>query len=220
YIKQFKKNYEELTSRLFKLYNETIFEKKLPEDMSITWNKRLLRTAGYCAYKRCHGKHVARIELSTKVCDNAERVRDTLIHELCHAAVWMLNQRTDGHGPYWKYWARKSNLSHPELPIISRCHNYSISTKYTYTCTQCGYQIGRHSKSLDTTKKVCGHCHGRFELMGTPGSKEGTPRTPNKFALFVKENYGSAKKTNSDFKHKEIMQLLSQQFAEKTKLDS
>ena len=33
-----------------------------------------------------------------------ERVRDTLIHELCHAAVWFLNGVNDGHGPHWKYW--------------------------------------------------------------------------------------------------------------------
>ncbi|KAK6172504.1 hypothetical protein SNE40_016140 [Patella caerulea] len=220
FTKQFKKTYEELTAILYKIYNETVFDLKLPEDLSIIWNKRLLRTAGYCAYKRVNGQHVSRIELSTKVCDTPERVRDTLIHELCHAAVWMLNKQTDGHGPYWKYWARKANVSHPYLPIISRCHDYSITTKYTYVCTQCGYQIGRHSKSLDTNRKLCGYCHGTFQLADTPGSKKGTPRTPNRFALFVKENYGSAKKGNTDFKHKDIMQLLSQQFAEKTKLDS
>jgi len=33
-----------------------------------------------------------------------ERVRDTLIHELCHAAVWFLNGVNDGHGSLWKYW--------------------------------------------------------------------------------------------------------------------
>jgi hypothetical protein len=33
-----------------------------------------------------------------------ERTRDTLIHELCHAAVWLINGTNGGHGPYWKYW--------------------------------------------------------------------------------------------------------------------
>lgn len=33
-----------------------------------------------------------------------ERLRDTLIHELCHAAAWLINGVHDGHGRYWKYW--------------------------------------------------------------------------------------------------------------------
>ena len=32
-------------------------------------------------------------------------------------------------------------------------------------CTKCGYEFGRHSKSLDMESKVCGKCHGRFELL-------------------------------------------------------
>lgn len=118
-----------------------------------------------------------------------ERVRDTLIHELCHAAVWLLHGKNDGHGPYWRIWycssnqslqeqmaktlrirliaeqwcvtfpwnvnfclaldllsfilfrAKKANLTHPEIPVIARCHSYSISTKYTYQCSKCGYRL-------------------------------------------------------------------------------
>lgn len=34
-----------------------------------------------------------------------ERVRDTLIHEMCHAAVWVIDGvRNGGHGPHWKAW--------------------------------------------------------------------------------------------------------------------
>ena len=33
-----------------------------------------------------------------------ERVRDTLIHELCHAIVWLEYQKSDGHGRLWKAW--------------------------------------------------------------------------------------------------------------------
>ena len=47
---------------------------QLPEDMSITWNSRLLKTAGFCAYKRNPAvgeSRNARIELSVKVCDSA-----------------------------------------------------------------------------------------------------------------------------------------------------
>jgi hypothetical protein len=37
--------------------------------------------------------------------------------------------------------AHKANLIHPDLPVISRCHNYKIQTKYTYKCVSCGYQL-------------------------------------------------------------------------------
>ncbi|XP_062566615.1 germ cell nuclear acidic protein-like [Saccostrea cucullata] len=227
YTKNFKKMKEDLTNRLFKLYNETVFENKLPEDLLILWNNRLLKTAGYCVYKKnakTQDSSSVRVELSTKVCDSPERVRDTLIHELCHAAVWLLHGKNDGHGPYWRIWAKKANLTHPEIPIIARCHSYSISTKYTYQCSKCGYSIGRHSKSLDTSRKVCGFCHGQFILINNrqmsqgSGSTPATPRTPNKFAMYVKENYGTMKEREKDLKHGEIMKLLGKAFTESNKI--
>ena len=34
---------------------------------------------------------VATIELSTKVIDDEERLRSTLLHEMCHAAQWLVD---------------------------------------------------------------------------------------------------------------------------------
>lgn len=51
---------------------------QLPSDLPVVWNKRLLRTAGYCAYKKNvknDQERSTRIELSTKVCDNAGTVK-------------------------------------------------------------------------------------------------------------------------------------------------
>merc|ERR1712107_867278 len=81
--------------------------------------------------------------------------------------------------------------------------------------------IGRHSKSLDTNRKVCGHCHGRFELVvngkqvsakaqGTATSA--TPKAPNPFAVFVKENYKNHKAPG--VKHGDVMKILSAKFSE------
>ncbi|KAL8621066.1 hypothetical protein ACOMHN_040591 [Nucella lapillus] len=224
YIVHFKRKQEELSSRLFKLFNFTVFENQLSADLPVVWNKRLLKTAGLCKQKRVNDRYTAVIELSSKVCDTAERVRDTLVHEMCHAAVWILNKAKEGHGPHWKYWARKANRAHPEIPVIRRCHDYSINTKYIYKCEKCGYQIGRHSKSLDTELKVCGHCHGRFQLLppsrapSTSTSLSATPRTPAPFALFVKENYGSVKRGGGGLPHKAVMEALSREFA-KTKIN-
>lgn len=70
--KNFKTASVDLAVQLYALYNEVIFENQLPEDLSVTWNKRMLTTAGYC---KCHKKQIdgvvhrtASIELSTKVC--------------------------------------------------------------------------------------------------------------------------------------------------------
>ena len=32
----------------------------------------------------------SKIELSSKVLDSADRLRDTLVHEMCHAAAWII----------------------------------------------------------------------------------------------------------------------------------
>ncbi|CAG2214215.1 Acidic repeat-containing protein [Mytilus edulis] len=194
YINSFAKTKEELTAKLFKFYNETIFDCKLPSNLSIVWNKRLLKTAGYCVNKTIReAVKTCQIELSIKVCDSAERTRDTLIHELCHAAVWLLNGVNDK--------ASKANKVHPEIAVVTRCHSYKIQTKYKYQCVDCKYEVGRHSKSLDTKRFICGKCKGAFVLLdkyGKPANqatnKDGTAKTPNKFALFVKENYKEIKK--------------------------
>ncbi len=38
---------------------------------------------------------------------------------------------------------------------VDVCHTYEINYKYRYTCTQCDKEYGRHSNSIDVTKKVC-----------------------------------------------------------------
>ena len=146
---QFKKYKSDLTIRLFKLFNSTVFDNLLPETMEITWSKRMTKTAGITKCKRIlktlldkSGNFVslytyeASIMLSEKILDHAVRLRDTLIHELCHAAVWVLNNASESHGPLWKSWAAKAQRIHPELPLIERCHNYDIHYKYRYQCTR------------------------------------------------------------------------------------
>ncbi len=54
---------------------------------------------------------------------------------------WVVSGYRDGHGPVWKAWAKKVMDQFPELPIIARCHAYSIRTKFNYRCTKCHYQV-------------------------------------------------------------------------------
>uniref|UniRef100_F7AS59 SprT-like domain-containing protein n=3 Tax=Ciona intestinalis TaxID=7719 RepID=F7AS59_CIOIN len=191
--------------------------------MEVSWSKRLTKTAGITKCKRtirtvngtASTTHHAAISLSEKVIDSSYRLRDTLIHEMCHAAVWLINNANESHGPYWKSWAAAARRIHPELPSIDRCHNYDIEYKYIYECSRCKTTIGRHSKSLDTTKKVCGRCRGPLVLTqpnGTPLKSQ--PLNP--FAKFVKENYKSTKVRLQSIdvasSHKDVMTSLSQQF--------
>ncbi|KAM9741912.1 germ cell nuclear acidic protein isoform 1-T4 [Menidia menidia] len=215
YGASFKKNKEELTGRLYQLYNTSVFDNKLPSNMSVTWNKKMRKTAGYCitGQERNGGSRYARIELSEKVCDSADRLRDTLIHEMCHAATWLINGVRDGHGNFWKLYARKSTVVHPELPMVTRCHSYDITYKFQYRCTRCENTIGRHSKSLDTQRFVCALCTGQLVLL-TPSK----PRAPTPFAAFVKENYGNVRQELAGQGHVEVMRKLSADFASKTKL--
>ncbi|XP_033919567.1 germ cell nuclear acidic protein isoform X2 [Melopsittacus undulatus] len=222
YVTYFKKNKEELAWKLYCLYNSTIFDQKLPDKMEIIWNKKMRKTAGYCVTGQTEGpeaKRYARIELSEKVCDSADRLRDTLVHEACHAATWLINGVRDGHGRLWRYYANKSAVIHPELPVVARCHSYEINYKFIYECVLCKATIGRHSKSLDTERFVCAFCGGKL-VLNRPTRKGGTPArtrlTP--FAKHVEENYGLTKREQPGLSPAEVMQELSADFALKTRL--
>ncbi|XP_069049631.1 germ cell nuclear acidic protein [Lepisosteus oculatus] len=211
YVRGFKQTRQELSQKLYQLYNSTVFDSKLPA-MSVIWNKKMRKTAGYCVTGQQQGQRYARIELSEKVCDSAERLRDTLVHEMCHAATWMINGVRDGHGQFWKMYARKATVVHPELPMVTRCHSYDINYKYQYQCSRCKNTVGRHSKSLDTQKFVCALCTGQLVLLTPAKSRGATP-----FATFVKEHYGTVRQELQGQGHAEVMRKLSADFA-KTRL--
>ncbi|CAH2099246.1 unnamed protein product [Euphydryas editha] len=231
YHDNYNKLREQLTRRLYVEFNKIVFDDALEVDMPILWDTKLRSTAGTTTnrlIKTARGDkiRVSSIKLSTKVLDAVQRLRDTLIHELCHAATWIIDgELRAGHGPLWKKWAEKALRKFPELGEISRCHNMEIHYKYSYKCTRCGYSIKRHSKSIDTTKKCCGYCRGTFEIIVNKKNKDGvivsTPARkggPNDFALYVKQNYGKLK--DGTRTHAQVMKLLGEQFsAKKTKME-
>ncbi|TPP58875.1 hypothetical protein FGIG_01527 [Fasciola gigantica] len=57
FVLKFKANRDELVPRLFRIFNQTIFDEKLPTDLKITWNPRLLKTAGQCKYLKRQVTH-------------------------------------------------------------------------------------------------------------------------------------------------------------------
>ncbi|KAK5982582.1 SprT domain-containing protein [Trichostrongylus colubriformis] len=208
----------ELTSRLFDIFRKQCFKYELPEFLPVKWNNRLCKTAGMC---RNMSDRTSWVELSPKVCSTPDRVRDTLIHELCHAAVWILDgRRKEGHGPLWKKWAAQCMQRFPSLPVIARCHDYDIEAKFIYECGGCGQKVKRHSKSLNIDKKICGICKCRFTLQ-VRTTKKGTAADDsselNPFAKFVKENYGKYK--GPGVQHGQVMRILAQLYKERTSLN-
>ncbi|ELW48656.1 Acidic repeat-containing protein [Tupaia chinensis] len=214
--KNFKQKKDELVQKLYNLFNSSVFDKKLPEKIDIGWNKKMLRTAGLCSTgERQYPKRerYARIEIALKVCDSADRLRDTLIHEICHAASWLLDGIRDSHGDMWKYYAKKSNMVHPELPMVTRCHNYKINYKIQYECTQCKSRIGRYTRSLNTDRFICAICRGPLVVLPLT-RKDGTPIAPHvrPFARFVQLNYRRVMRQIEGINHGDVMKQLSKDY--------
>ncbi|KAF8531040.1 SprT-like family-domain-containing protein [Gautieria morchelliformis] len=156
---------ENYARTLFDELNTLIFGGGLAET-ELVWNVRLLTTAGRAERKKQGKALKLTIELSTKVVDSEERVRNTLAHEMCHIAVWVLDgsPREDSHGRHFKLWAARITKARPDI-IISKMHSYEINYKFRWECLTCGKVFGRHSNSINTEMSVCGvhNCHGRLK---------------------------------------------------------
>ena len=175
--------------------------------VKIIWSKTLRSTAGRANWRRTVTKptaspikgntipsgpgvtveHFANIELASKVIDSEDRLVNTLAHEFCHLANFMVsNIRDQPHGASFKAWAKKATThlqkSDNELwrkVEVTTKHSYKIDHKYLWLCAGrerskaaeflnikedegCGAEYGRHSKSIDTDTQRCGRCKGKL----------------------------------------------------------
>jgi len=90
------------------------------------------------------------------------------------------------------------------LMVFIKCVIYSVHVMF---------RIRRHSKSLDVDSKVCGYCRAPFQLLYSSSKSQSTvPRTPNQFALFVKDNYASVKRSQPGMKHADVMSVIKTQY--------
>ena len=113
----------------------------------------------FSLYLLSDNKPYCEIYLALKVLTTADRLRDTLIHEMCHAASWIISGKwKEGHGKIFQAWGEKATNTFPELPLVTRCHNYVIQKKFKYVCTHCGFSFKRAIKSINPTKSKCGKC--------------------------------------------------------------
>ncbi|KIL70582.1 hypothetical protein M378DRAFT_6545 [Amanita muscaria Koide BX008] len=145
--------------QLFDELNEAVFKSALPKETKLSWNKRLLTTAGRAVWRKSKdGSHSTEIELSEKILDCNERIRNTLSHEMCHLAAWVIDGNPrEGHGKLFKRWALKVMKKRPDIEISTR-HNYEISYPYQWKCERCAKIYGRFSNSIRAEECVCGAC--------------------------------------------------------------
>ncbi len=102
-LRKFKKEREELMQAYFNEFNTHVFRNQLPANLTLVWNKKLRTTAGITRTKLSIQRderglpisaepiYSATIELSDKVIDSEERLRQTLAHEMCHAGAWLID---------------------------------------------------------------------------------------------------------------------------------
>jgi len=79
--------------------------------VSVVWlgTPPLLTTAGRAIHRPAVRQ--VEIQLSTRVLDTSAKLWSTLAHEMCHAAVWLIDERVAGalpernhHGQRWSAW--------------------------------------------------------------------------------------------------------------------
>ena len=162
YFTEFRSKRAALARDLYIYFNATVFQNRLPADMEIEftfqeWSSAGTTIIGYKGENPC-----CKIFLSIRHLENAQRVRDVLIHEMCHVAAWMIDgNHKAGHGPGWLKWTTLAEMKHPDIKI-ERFYRDITLTNYLYKCVTCDNDIGVESP-LPNTLTTCYMCGGRFE---------------------------------------------------------
>ena len=100
---------QKLAQAVYNTVNTGAFHGQLPSDLTIRWNKRLRSTAGRVridvATRDASG---IEIELAPKLITSLPRLVDTLAHEMCHVAAWLLEGNvTPRHGAAFNKMAQR-----------------------------------------------------------------------------------------------------------------
>jgi predicted SprT family Zn-dependent metalloprotease len=170
--------------------------------VQVTWSKTLRSTAGRANWRRSVTRpqtgspikgspvkglvrgekvkveHFANIELAEKVIDSEERLVNTLAHEFCHLANFMVSGvRDQPHGASFKRWADEATACLARAGIgqngmddrvreswgkckVTTKHSYEIEWKYLWCCV--GREQSDAMKFLNVEGgKGCGAEYGR-----------------------------------------------------------
>jgi predicted SprT family Zn-dependent metalloprotease len=217
---QWKKRKHVYTKSLYSEFNDTVFQSKLPKDLQIDWSMRLNKTAGltYTDFKlggESNSKRIrhARIELSTKVLTDLQRLKATLLHEMCHVAAWIIDgARKPPHGKEFKKWGKIAKIHYPDAAVTT-CHSYEIHYKYQWKCSQenCTWKFGRHSNSLSIEKHRCGRCSSKIIFMGKFDSNGNLMKAKkvSDYQKFVKKANKKVRQMHPEYDFGEVQKHIS-----------
>ncbi|AAM09185.1 XE-2 [Mamestra configurata nucleopolyhedrovirus A] len=139
----------DLAYDLFDDINKSVFDDKL-RDVEIVWSNRLRRVAGRWEKKK--NDTPCKIVLSSVLLTDQSRLVDTLAHEMCHVAVYMVdNKASIAHNDNWLYWVRKVIREYENIDI-KRQHCYNIDDNACYMCSNCNHM---HRLTEDLNFKLC-----------------------------------------------------------------
>ncbi|KAK7990541.1 hypothetical protein PG990_014821 [Apiospora arundinis] len=211
--------------------------------ITIKWSTTLQSTAGRAHWKcketstmteqadgtmASSGKqklHTAHIELATKVLLNEPDLLNTVAHEFCHLATFILDGKPKAaHGAEFKRWgARCSRVFGDRGIVVTTKHNYEIEYKYIWRCVECLTEVQRHSKSVDPVKHRCGRCKGVLQQVkpvprgsaaagkagesGPGGEKK--EKKVSAYQEFTGQQMKALKAENKDMTFKEMMAIVS-----------
>ncbi|KAI6779455.1 HMG box-containing protein [Emericellopsis cladophorae] len=194
----------------------------------VTWSRTLNTTAGRANWRRekirshndgageaeCKYYHHASIELAEKVINDEDKLLNTLAHEFCHLANFMITGMTSNpHGKEFKAWASKCSQAFGARGVnVTTKHSYEIDFKYVWECTACGIEVKRHSKSVDPKKHRCGSC--KSTLKQTKPTPRGSGK-PSEYQLFVKEQMKVVKDENPGIAQKDVMKAVAAKWAKR-----
>jgi predicted SprT family Zn-dependent metalloprotease len=210
----FRRQREALSQRWMQDYDRIAFGGRLLEracdgnpKLTLKWSNKLRTTAGITRLTKEMRRSMAAtapqnppqqddlsrnydctavIELSAKVLDQESRLRETLAHEMCHAAAWIVDRNArPAHGPVFRKWAKTAMRT---LNVqVTTTHNYVIDYRYQWQCTtpHCPAVFQRHSRSIDVTKQVCGRCRGRLVEVVEHTKQQKQQRPASAYNLFV-----------------------------------
>nr|XP_019011728.1 uncharacterized protein I206_03833 [Kwoniella pini CBS 10737]OCF50509.1 hypothetical protein I206_03833 [Kwoniella pini CBS 10737] len=208
---------ERIANVIFKELDERVFERKLGIEgvgAKVIWNKRLLTTAGVARSKRVtkNGESTKEhwIELSEKVLTGEKQIINTVAHEMCHLATWIIsNEYRNPHGRIFKSWGKKVMRVRKDIEVTTT-HAYTIEYKYHWKCSTnyCG-KVDIQNATIDTTKHACGSCKGKLVPLF-----ETKQKASSAFQVYLKTNMKNAKNAMPGSSHGEVMRALSKRWNE------
>ena len=232
----FNKAKHEMADGLLRELDETITNGEIGRmtasvgGVKIKWSNKLLTTAGRAYYKKrsttlqapdgtilpgLREEHHASIELSEKIIDSQFRLLNTVAHEFCHLANFMISGiHNNPHGKEFKAWGElvSNAFRHWEIEVTTK-HSYTINFKYVWECVSCGREYKRHSKSIDPARQRCAICYSELHQI-KPVPKASGSRQPTPYQVFVKEQMKIVRVLNPGSPQKDVMRIVAERWAE------